>query len=276
MMHVIMDDGSLVIQDSDRTDMVITDLHLGFSAEISQEKKVVIPAQANSILYRIGELVGRYKVDTLYLIGDIKHSIQVDQVHNWETIPKFMTQLSKIVTTKIIPGNHDGELKTLIPRNIQLLSVKGIQIKKGPSIGLLHGHAWPSAEVLSSDIIIVGHSHPSIRRIKRVTKHSIKRDIIRYTSTIPVILKTKLYKNCVRDKMNIDTDLNDAEGALIVLPAFNRLISGSSINTLTRPLGGLFFERGCADTDNAEVYSCNEIYLGRLDELRARFNEMLK
>ncbi|TXT56747.1 MAG: hypothetical protein BAJATHORv1_20340 [Candidatus Thorarchaeota archaeon] len=275
-MEIAMDDRALIIQRDNQTSAVAADLHLGFHIELSETKKVTIPSQIENILQRVLKFQEKYQVNTLYLLGDVKHSILVDNEYNWQNIPDFMEKLTDKIEVKIIPGNHDGNLEALLPRNVELVDVRGMKIGHKPSIGLIHGHAWPSEEILESDILIMGHSHPSIKRIKRVISTKAERDILRYGESIPVILKSKIKKNCIRERMGLDSKTDDENGTLIVLPAFNRLISGISINRTDNRLGGPFFENDCVDIKSTQVYSCNEIYLGTLLELQSRFSEMLK
>ena len=58
---------------------------------------------------------------------------------------------------RIIPGNHDGGLKSLLVKKVSLESVHGITIEKS---GLLHGHTKPKQNFVNLDRIIIGHLHP--------------------------------------------------------------------------------------------------------------------
>jgi putative SbcD/Mre11-related phosphoesterase len=164
-MESIFDDRGLIISRDNTAILLISDLHLGFEVTISQEKGVEFPPQHPVILQRIENLVTKYNVSHLYIIGDVKHTIIVDSFYNWEILPEFIGKLTEIVKTTIIPGNHDGDLEALLPRNITLSDVHGIVIgPRDESVGLLHGHSWPSSDVLDARLIVVGHNHPTIRR----------------------------------------------------------------------------------------------------------------
>ncbi|MFW9927755.1 MAG: metallophosphoesterase, partial [Candidatus Thorarchaeota archaeon] len=110
---------------------------------------VSFPSQWHSMFQRVKKTVDDHGITHLYIIGDIKHSIAVDRMINWREIPEYMEALTNIVTTTVIPGNHDGEIEALLPRSVVVEDVRGITLEfDGERIGLVHGHAWPSPELL--------------------------------------------------------------------------------------------------------------------------------
>ena len=57
----------------------------------------------------------------------------------------------------MVPGNHDGNIEKLIPKNITITSPNGIIID---DILLTHGHAMPKSNFSNISKIIMGHIHP--------------------------------------------------------------------------------------------------------------------
>jgi hypothetical protein len=269
-MELLFDDRALILWSNGPSSLVIADLHLGFENELLHRKGVAFSAQHPIILKRIETLVEKHDVEKLYIIGDVKHTLGADCQYNWEFIPEFLSALQNLVELYVIPGNHDGDLEALMPRSTKLEDVRGVIIKEPTtSVSLFHGHAWPSSEVLSAKILIIGHNHPTIHRYKVVSAPEIGRpDRKRFGKIIPVVLKSKLDKNCVRQCIGAETRENDRYGTLISLPSFNELLAGIALNKSHSKLTGPFFENDCVNLLSSEVYSIDEIYLGTVQSIR--------
>ena len=276
-MQLLFDDRALVLRLNGFTSLVVADLHLGFESEFLQHKGVAFPLQHPILLERLTTLIEKYEVDKLFIIGDVKHSLGADCKYNWESIPEFLIALQNIVDLVVIPGNHDGNLEALMPRGMKLDDVRGQIIKdRNASVGLFHGHAWPSPELLSAEILIIGHNHPTIHRYKMVSAPDIERpDRKRFGGIIPVVLKSKIDKNCVRQNLGVDIEKNDQHGSLISLPSFNELFSGIAINKPNSKLYGPIFENNCVDLLTSQVFSTDEIFLGTVESIRKRADEMV-
>lgn len=277
-MEIVFEDRSLIIRGEDLSALVISDLHLGIEDEISEEKGIHFPLQDISITERIKSLVKKYELSRLYIIGDVKHTILTDIPYNWEILPEFMQNLSEFVEIVIIPGNHDGNLESLLPRNVELADVHGIVIGTAEEkVGLYHGHSWPAPELLDTSRIIAGHSHPAVSRFRMVSKPEIGRnDMRRYAGSIPVVLNSKLSKNCIRQNLGMLEIPDDDRALLTTLPSFNQLISGIAVNSPSSMLQGPLFENSCADILGSEIFSIDGLYLGTIGWMRERFNEMIK
>jgi putative SbcD/Mre11-related phosphoesterase len=277
-MEIIYEDRGMIVRGESISALLISDLHLGYEVEILNERGVQFPSQHHDVTERIRNLIEKYDVSALYIIGDIKHTILTDVFYNWETIPQFMQELADIVKTVVIPGNHDGDLEALLPRSVDLVDVHGTIIGKGKErVSLLHGHAWPAAGLLDSSLMIEGHSHPSVSRYRTITGETEGREYRRrYAGSVPVVLYSQLKKNCVRRCLGILEVPDDEYANLVTLPSFNKVVSGISINTSNATLQGPFFENLCADLISSEVFSTDGLFLGTVGWLRERFNETIK
>jgi putative SbcD/Mre11-related phosphoesterase len=269
-MELRFDDRGLILCFDRFTSLVIADLHLGIESELLQHKGVAFPLQYPIILKRIKTLIDKYDIDVLYIVGDVKHTLGADCQYNWEAVPEFLTTLQNSVEVFVIPGNHDGNLESLMPRSMKLEDVRGMMIENTTtSVGLFHGHAWPSPELLSAKIFIIGHNHPAIHRYRMVSAPDTgKPDRKRFGGSIPVVLKSKLDKNCVRQCIGGDIKENDQFGTLISLPSFNELLSGIAVNKLHSRFSGPIFENNCVNFLSSEVYNIDEIYLGTVLSIR--------
>jgi putative SbcD/Mre11-related phosphoesterase len=276
-METIFEDRSLVIQSDDRTFLLIADLHLGFEYELYETRGVSFPSQLTRMLDRISAIHEKYSISEIYIVGDVKHTITAHSHFNWSLVPEFMSTLSDLSPTYVVPGNHDGDLLPLLPRNVTVVDVHGITIGETKKVGLVHGHAWPSPNILESEILVTGHNHPTLRNVRAVDAPDLGRpDRRRYAGVIPVVLKSKLDKNRIRQELGVLENQDDCSGTLITLPSFNEMFAGLQVNTPKTELHGPIFENKCANLLDSEVYSTSGVYLGTVQALRKRFNEIIK
>lgn len=277
-MEVIFDDRGMIVVYNNSSVLLISDIHLGLEEDLAESRGVRFPPQHPAMLERIEKLVDKHKISQLFIIGDVKHTILTDSHYNWEIIPDFMKTLSEKVETTVVPGNHDGDLTALLPRSVNVTDIRGILVGiKSEQIGLLHGHSWPSADILDTKMIVVGHNHPTIRRFRDVSVPEIGRSSRRrYAGTVPIVLRSTLDKNCVRNAIGVPSVADDPNCVLITLPSFNELLSGVSVNHPKSELLGPLFENHCASLLESEVHSADGIFLGSVKWFRARFNEMIK
>ena len=277
-MEMIFEDRGLILQGESLSALVISDLHLGIEDEISDEKGIHFPLQDVNIIDRVKSLVKMHKLSNLFIIGDVKHTIMTDIPYNWDILPEFMENLSELVEIAVIPGNHDGDLASLLPRSVDLVDVRGIVIGTGEErIGLYHGHSWPAPELLETSRIIAGHSHPAVIRFRTVSKPDIGRgDRRRYAGSVPVILKSEVKKNCIRHHLGMLEIPDDERATLTTLPSFNQLISGTAVNSPQSQFQGPLFENSCVDISGTEIFSIDGIFLGTVGWMKERFNEMIK
>jgi len=269
-MRTILEDSALVLDDGKQSSLVVADLHLGFSAEMSAAKGVAIPAEHDAMRLRLESLIRKHHAVALYILGDVKHTLSADRSFNWKTIPEFVGSISSMLPVTLIPGNHDGDLEALLPRSVTVTNVRGIVIGPGDSpVGLFHGHAWPSEEVLSAGLVVTGHQHPSIRRTRSAPSPvagvmGVKRSL----GTIPVVMKGILDTDCVRRNLGLSTEHYAKRAELVVLPSFNPLVSGIALNDRNPVFDGPVFERGCIDLLASEVFSVDGILLGTVRDLQ--------
>ncbi len=271
-MVTIFDDRGLILQIENTTYLVITDIHLGYEKDLTEKTGAVFPYQHEKILDRVANLVSKHSVNIICVLGDVKHTITVDCSYNWEVVPEFMMGLSKLANVIVIPGNHDGDLVALLPRDVVLGDVHGIVIGSPENpVGLLHGHAWPSNDLLRSKMLIVGHNHPSVRRVKNVSIPELGRaDRHRSAGIVPVVIRSTLDLDCIRRNMGV-LEMDDGKSVLVTLPSFNELISGIYINRPNARFIGPLFENQCADLLSSEVFSSDGIFLGTVKALQNQF-----
>ena len=148
---------ALMIED-DKKSLVITDLHLGFESKLSLNNVYLGKNKTvDETTKEIELIINKTKPDSLILLGDVKSGIKSITKMEWDIIPVFFENISKLIDTVIVPGNHDANIEKLIPNEITLASSKGIIVD---DILLTHGHTMPTENFSQINTIVMGHVHP--------------------------------------------------------------------------------------------------------------------
>jgi len=145
-------------------------------------------------------IINKTKPDSLILLGDVKSGINSITKTEWETIPVFFENITKLINIILVPGNHDANIEKLIPNEITLAGSKGIIID---DILLTHGHTMPSENFSQVNTIVMGHIHPVF-----FEKESL-------------INGERVWVSIICDKQKIFHS-KSGELELIILPSFNR------------------------------------------------------
>jgi metallophosphoesterase superfamily enzyme len=224
-----------MIEDSDKEKyIVITDIHIGLEEKIIK-KGIFIDSKENvdEIISILLDIVSKEKIKNLIILGDLKSSINIITRSEWNTVPYFLNELSKLFNIYIIPGNHDGNITHLISNDsIHLMSIKGMEFE---NILLTHGHAIPKIGK-NVEKIITGHLHPIL--IKEGSTINGQRVWIR------IILKkseNKVSKEKGEDKED-KYNQNKRYGQInkkiefIIIPHFNKYLNQPSSISLKNKL----------------------------------------
>lgn len=238
--------------------LAVADLHIGIEFEY-YKNGIKIPSNAGKMRERLEGLIDRTGAERLIILGDVKHRVPGVTRQELREIPEFLSGISKRVPIEIIPGNHDGNLKGMIPGGVSLHPGKGFLEGK---VYFSHGHAWPSEDFLKADYVLVGHEHPQIE----------VRDRIGYRFTEQVWVKAKLSKKRIEKRYKTKAKKLPR---LIILPRFNPLSGGISMNQPVRNLekAHKLFHTGlgplvkCSDHPNSKIYLLDGTFLGKLKGL---------
>jgi len=142
---------------------VIGDLHIGYEISVS-EKGMYLPSQVKRYIRLITELKERTRADELIILGDVKQSVGYPGIAEAKELIEFFREASLMFKITVVPGNHDGGLEGVVRDYARFALPDGILIEEdGLKLGLLHGHARPSKEVASADIVIMAHLHLFIK-----------------------------------------------------------------------------------------------------------------
>ncbi|MFO8109970.1 MAG: metallophosphoesterase [Thermoplasmata archaeon] len=184
--------------------LVACDLHIGYEREL-EEKGVFVSSKTPGMVKDIHDMLVEHNVDCLIINGDLKHSIPQASWQEYNEIPNAIDRWLRVVKeVHVVRGNHDGGLENYLPRDVTIHDSRGYRRN---DIGYFHGHARPSDEVLDADILVTAHCHPSITLFDKLGK-----------------------RNKLHCWSRIKFTLNKREGDLIVMPSFNPLLGGVSVN----------------------------------------------
>jgi putative SbcD/Mre11-related phosphoesterase len=193
--------------------LVIADLHIGVEYEY-YKSGIRIPSNTGNMRKEVENLVKLTKAKNLVILGDVKHKVPGISRQELREIPEVLHSLGTKVRVDVLPGNHDPGLKDFIPNNVFLHSSRGFGIDE---CYFLHGHTWPPGEFLGKKYVFVGHEHPQIEF----------RDKLGYRFAEPVWIRAELDREKLERKYKLPKSLPE----LIVLPRFNRLSGGISMNS---------------------------------------------
>ena len=154
----IIDSEPALVLESDKKNIVISDLHIGFEHRfLSNRNTNGKNSSIDEIISNVTKIIKKENPDTLILLGDIKSSIQSITKSEWNDVPYFFEAIKNSLEVVLIPGNHDGDIDRLIPNDVTLISSKGMIID---DVLLTHGHTMPSENYSNVNNIIMGHIHP--------------------------------------------------------------------------------------------------------------------
>ena len=242
-MNLVPVHGSPALFLKEESALIMSDLHYGVEAEMLRGG-VWVPNRSTSRTEKILKLIKENKAKKLILLGDVKHQVPHNSKQQRTDLEQFFMAVTRIVDVEIVPGNHDGGLADIAPDNVKFHESVGCTIG---NIGLSHGHAWPSQEVMNSEILVMGHEHPAFSFRDRVDKlHSE-----------PCWLRAPMIEH---ERYERVPDL------LIVMPAFGEL-AGRTMNR--EPLKGLgpVLRNGLADLSKARVETLEGLEFGELGNL---------
>jgi putative SbcD/Mre11-related phosphoesterase len=244
MLKVIPNEAGLIFKSGDSTTLLVSDLHLGLEKEMAS-KGFRIPPYSMKIMDRIKGMGEAYRAERIVVLGDVKHSIGKVEDIDWTTLPWFFETLLDIFpSVDVVPGNHDGGIRSLLPARVRLHPSTGVVVGgEDNSIGVMHGHSWPSQEVIATGSLVMGHSH---------FRYEMK-DRFGAKSRESVWLFAKYRLEDLLGKAGY-LPTRKGIGELVVMPPFNNLVGGQAIN---RPGGfnfGPVLSSGCIDLTNADIF----------------------
>lgn len=234
----------IILEDSTQT-MVITDLHIGFEAKFAQQG-VHLETSIQDMVREALTLLSENSPDHLIILGDLKYSIDSVSTYEWAHVPSFLERISSRVKVSVIPGNHDGTLLSLLPRNVPLLDMNGVLVG---DVGLLHGHTVPSKQLRAAKRIVMGHTHPIYSREGSPLSG---RPVWLFLRTF----RKYLFKEAGNDSLEV-----------VVLPSFNRELALAGLTSFHERLISPILRRIRGQIEDAVVMTLEGDIIGGVEDL---------
>lgn len=195
--------------------LAISDLHIGFESQMST-RGINIDEQTffDEIRKELADLINFNKIDAVILLGDLKNSIQTINKYEWQIIPQFFKFLSEVTDIYLVPGNHDSNIRFLMPENVNIMGSKGMILD---DTLFIHGHTMPTIAKASIKRIVMGHIHPVFLRHNSVINGQ------------RVWIYLKLIKKAIFPATQGDLDI-------VIVPAFNRYIYAINARHYTKSI----------------------------------------
>jgi hypothetical protein len=225
--------------------LVVADLHIGIESEL-REQGINTASQVHIMKNHLISICEKYKPKEIFLLGDIKHNIPSSTIQERKDVKNFLETIQTYGIIHIIPGNHDGNIQKISSPEVIIHPSDGFIVK---NLGFIHGHRWPSEEIMQCKQIISAHTHPTIMLTDRLG----------YKTFEPCWIKSKFNKNKLKEKYPSSTNPE-----ILVMPAFNPLCGGIATNQegVTGPVGKII------DIRNAQIYLIDGTSLGKIKDIR--------
>ncbi|MDO5862184.1 MAG: metallophosphoesterase [Thermoplasmata archaeon] len=226
--------------------LVIGDLHIGLESHL-RKKGFHLVSHTRDMIGAVLEAAGD-EANRLIVIGDVKDSVPGSTKQEYAEIPDFFEELfDRFDMIDVVRGNHDTGIEEFLPGKVKIRPATGLKVG---DVGFAHGHTWPSEEVMSAKTLVMAHNHPAV----------MFRDGVGRQTTEPCWFRGR-FSESSSDRYPVLPE------GFVVVPAFNRMLGGSPVNTIGDELLGPVLNSGLLDLDNAHIYLLDGLDLGRRADL---------
>jgi hypothetical protein len=265
----------MLVEDGERI-LLASDFHLGLEYELAK-MGVSIPYQTDRILAELLSVVREGRPDRLILLGDVKHGVPITSFMERREISRFFESLSaEVKVIDVARGNHDGNLQQLVPEGVTIHPSGGFTVGEGSSIAIVHGHAWPYPRLMSADLIVMGHNHPTVLLKTPLGVRVSQRVWVRGRCDRPTLAKAFLRQAGLAvegdpvEAFEAQFGVRMGPAEMVLMPAFNDLLGGLPVNSdAPKSLLGPLLRTGAINVDGFEVYLLDSTYLGEVSFLRS-------
>jgi hypothetical protein len=244
LLKIVPGEAALVFENSGKKALLISDLHLGLEKEMAR-RGFRLPSQTVRMVERVRDLADACGSSELVVLGDVKHSVGKVEDVDWSAVPWFFdTMLDLFESVEVVPGNHDGNLRTVLPQRVKLHASQGTVLGRGRGrIGVAHGHAWPSEEAVASRNLVIGHSHFTYEMRDNLGSRARESVWVFTDYDVRRLMESAGYGKKGR-----------GEGKLTVMPPFNRLVGGQPINRTKSFRFGPVLSSNAVRIDAADIF----------------------
>lgn len=239
--------------------LIVADLHIGIEFQLF-EAGARMPSGTDELKKRLLQLITDTGVGRLIILGDVKHKVPLHSFQEERELPKFFEEiLDTGIEIHVTPGNHDGGLKDLVPKEIKIHNSPGFALG---DYGMWHGHAWPSKKVMAADLQIFSHYHPVTLFVDNLGTRATEKCWVRGKWDKESLAATEKYD---MDKIMPGKGAKKGGGQYIMMPAFNPLCGGTYINE-ERSWFGVVMRNKLLDLKNSEMYLLDGTNVGKVGD----------
>lgn len=244
MLKIVPGEAAIVFSSAGDSTLLISDLHLGLEKEMAK-KGFRLPAYSVKMVGRVKVTAEKYGTRRLAVLGDVKHTVGKVEDIDWGAVPWFFdTMLDLFEAVDVVPGNHDGNIRSVLPQRVTLHTSQGMVLGKGPGrIGVAHGHAWPSEEAIATRNLVIGHSHFTYEMRDSLGSRTREAVWVRAEYDVAELMEGAGYESGAKGK-----------GRLTVMPPFNRLVGGQPINRSRSFQFGPVLSSRSVSLDDADIF----------------------
>lgn len=227
--------------------LCVGDLHIGIEADM-RFRGVIVPSQTHRMEKELKDLAEG--VDRLVVIGDVKHQVPGSTKQEHIEVPRFFNGLlNHYPRIDLVKGNHDTDIERMLPSRVTVHDQGGFVLD---DVGFVHGHAWPSEEVMNTRLLVMGHNHPAVIFEDGLHHNQVERCWVR-----------------CRFRGGGGRYSKVPEEAIMV-PAFNRSLGGGPVNLEGPRMLGPLLSNELVDLENGQVYLMDGLLLGTVSSLRVK------
>ena len=224
--------------------IVVADLHIGVESHMGSKGFHIASRTAvmrDDLLNIAGDAT------RLVVLGDVKDSVPGSTKQEYREIPDFFrAMLERFDIVDVVIGNHDTRIEDFLPKHVNVRPATGFKIGDA---GLVHGHTWPSADVMASGVLITAHNHPVVMFRDGIGKRMTEQCWFRAPFT------------------DIESNYLQRPNEMIMIPSFNKLLGGSPVNVAEEGFLGPLMNSGMIDIDEAQIFLLDGILLGKRKDI---------
>lgn len=258
---------------------MVADLHIGWEVSLAQ-KGIHVPSQTPKLLEKMIQLIKATNPSSIIFLGDVKHAVRRVELEEWRDVPEFFEKIGEMVRDiQVISGNHDGNLEALTTPNVKIHPSSGITLWK--KIALLHGHAWPKADLLGCETMVMAHLHPVVTFTDELGFRMVRQVWVKARSKSRKLVASLLRHMKVKPRKRVEEQAKELFGIdlvdqqCVVMPSFNENLGGRSVNRRREQgrrggtLIGPVLRSSAVDFENAELHLLDGTYLGTVRHLQS-------
>jgi len=226
--------------------LVVGDLHIGIESHL-RSKGFHLTSRTDEMFDLIIQ-AAHDSAGKLIVLGDVKDSVPGSTKQEYMEIPVFFERLlERFDSVDVVRGNHDTNIEEFLPGHVRIRPASGLKIE---DVGFVHGHTWPSKEVMTSETLVMAHDHPAV----------MFRDGVGRQVNEPCWVRGK-FKDIPSDRYET------LPKNFVIIPAFNKMLGGSPVNITGEPLLGPIMGGDLLDLETATVHLLDGLDLGKLSTL---------